>query len=365
MNEGIGPGLAGRKVLLGVTGGIGAYKAAELVRALVKKGADVSVVMTDAATRFITPLTMETLSKKPVGLDMFSSAAAGKIGHIDLAQDADIFLVAPATANYIGKAAAGIADDLLTTISLAVRCPVIIAPAMNSRMWSHPAVVENIDILRSRGVRIVSPEEGDLACGEEGPGRLAGLDRILEAVVQCRSGGGDLEGIKILVTAGPTREPLDPVRFLSNRSSGKMGYAIAEAAAARGGEVTLISGPVSLPCPPMVTRASVTTALEMLDEVKEAIKICDWLIMAAAVADFMPAVKSRDVVEGAMRKIKTKGLDLIVANDVSREDSGFDSDDNIATLIDAAGNMEHLPRMSKRTMADRILDGALALWREK
>lgn len=406
MNEGKDQRFQGRKVLLGVTGGIGAYKAAEMVRAFVKEGADVSVVMTQNATRFISPLTMGTLSKNLVALDMFSLTEETSIGHIELAQAADVFVVAPATANYIGKAARGIADDLLTTVSLAIRCPMVIAPAMNSRMWSHPAVSENIETLRSRGTTVVLPEEGELACGEEGPGRLAGLERIVEAVVESLS-GGDLGGIRILVTAGPTREPVDPVRFLGNRSSGKMGYALAEAAARRGGDVTLISGPVELAAPPMVSRISITTGQEMFSEVKEALARSDWLIMAAAVADFRPvrtnkekikkegqdslilelsrnpdilgevsplkagrlfvgfAAETENVIAQAKKKIRKKGLDLIVANDVSREDTGFHSDDNIGTIIDTNGNMEHLPKMSKRVMAEKILDSALKLWLKK
>jgi len=406
MDTGKASRLTGKKIVLGVTGGIGAYKAAELVRAFVKEGADVSVVMTRAASKFITPLTLETLSRNPVAMDMFSPTAEGTINHIDLAQSADVFVVAPATANYLGKTAAGIADDLLTTMTLVVRCPVILAPAMNSRMWSHPAVAENVDVLRARGARIVEPEEGELACGEEGPGRLARLEKIIEAVSDGFS-EGDLAGLRILVTAGPTREPLDPVRFLSNRSSGKMGYAIAEAAARRGGRVTLISGPVELPVPAAVTRTRITSGREMFQEVKKALDNTDWLIMAAAVGDFTPArtseVKIRkegketltldlsrnpdilmellpekrgrlfvgfaaetgDPVEEAKRKIQKKGLDLIVANDVSREETGFASDENEAVLIDPDGNMENLPRMSKKIMAGRILDSALALWRKK
>lgn len=406
MESGKNSGLAGRKVLLGITGGIGAYKAAELVRNFIREGADVSVVMTRSATRFITPLTLEALSRNPVGLDMFSLTEERAIGHIDRAQSADVFVVAPATANFIGKAANGIADDLLTTITLAVRCPIVIAPAMNSRMWSHPAVVTNLDVLSSRGVKVVPPEEGELACGEEGPGRLAELGSIVEAAARILS-KGDLEGIRILVTAGPTREPVDPVRFLSNRSTGKMGYAIAQAAIARGAEVTLVSGPVTLEAPPVKSLIRVTTGEEMLREVKTALDNSQWLIMTAAVADFRPseaadkklkkegrdslilelsrnpdiltevsaqkadrlfvgfAAETGDPVESASRKIRQKNLDLIVANDISGQETGFESDDNAATILDAEGNLEDLPKMPKRVMADRILDRALQVWKKK
>jgi phosphopantothenoylcysteine decarboxylase/phosphopantothenate--cysteine ligase len=405
MEIGKGSRLGGKKVLLGVTGGIGAYKAAELVRIFIREGAEVSVVMTENATRFITPLTMETLSRNPVGLEMFSLTEERTISHIDRAGSADVFVVAPATANYIGKAAIGIADDLITTITLAVRCPLIVAPAMNSRMWSHPSVVQNIAVLQSRGVGVVPPEEGELACGEEGPGRLADPRNIVEAVARTFS-SRDLEGIRILVTAGPTREPIDPVRFLSNRSTGRMGFALAEAAALRGGEVTLIAGPVSLPAPPAKSYREVCTAEEMYNEVRDALPDSDWLIMSAAVADFRPssisvekikkggkdslslelsrnpdilrevaalkgsrlfigfAAETKDPVEGAKRKMKKKKLDLIVANDVSGTETGFASEENRATLIDRNGNMEDLPRMPKRVMADRILDNALKIWRK-
>ncbi|MBN2719972.1 MAG: bifunctional phosphopantothenoylcysteine decarboxylase/phosphopantothenate--cysteine ligase CoaBC [Proteobacteria bacterium] len=398
--------MAGKRILLGVTGGIGAYKAAELVRAFVKEGAHVDVAMTRAASRFITPMTLETLSRNPVAMDMFTPASAGTISHIELAQAADIFLVAPATANYLGKAAAGIADDLLTTISLVVRCPIVLAPAMNSKMWSHPAVGVNTDILRSRGVSFVLPEEGELACGQEGPGRLAGLDRIMESVARNLS-RGDLQGLGIIVTAGPTREPLDPVRFITNRSTGKMGYAIAEAAARRGARVHLVSGPVELEAPRGAAITRVGTAREMLGEVQKTIDGADWLIMAAAVADFAPAhysctkipkegkkvlavefspnpdillevlpekgeklfvgfaAQTGDPVPEGKKKMARKGLDLMVANDVSREGIGFGSDDNEATLLDPSGREEKMPTMPKTLMADRILDRALELWREK
>jgi phosphopantothenoylcysteine decarboxylase/phosphopantothenate--cysteine ligase len=399
-------GLYGRKILLGITGGIGAYKAAELTRAFVREGAQISVVMTQSATRFITPLTMETLSRTPVGLDMFSLTDERTIGHIERAKWADLFLVAPATANYIGKAANGIADDLLTTISLAMTCPVVLAPAMNSRMWSHPAVQKNLATLRERQVRIVPPEEGELACGDEGPGRLAQPERILEEVRNCLS-ERDLEGVRILVSAGPTREPIDPVRFISNRSTGRMGYALAQSAAARGAVVTLVTGPVELDRPGNATVHEVTTAKEMNRAVQDALPDTDWLIMAAAVADFAPArsqkkkikkagreemnielvrnpdilseaapgksgrlyvgfaAETDNVLASAKEKLAAKGLDMIVANDVSREDTGFASDHNMGTILDSEGNSVKIPKMTKSEMANRILDHALNMWKAK
>jgi len=398
--------LTGKNVLLGVTGGIGAYKAAHLVRELQREGAQVSVVMTESATRFISPLTMETLSGYPVGLDMFSLTEERAIGHIDRAAWADVFVVAPATANYLGKAAGGIADDLLTTITMATTCPVVLAPAMNSRMWAHPAVKQNLETLIQRGAHVVPPGEGELACGEVGPGRLAEPADILDEVAGSLR-GRDLSGIRVLITAGPTREAVDPVRFISNRSSGRMGYAMAAAAARRGAQVTIISGPVELAVPATVDMKKVTTAREMLAEIKEVLPEADWLIMAAAVADFAPtdvmkdkikkgtkleltlrlsrnpdilkavgpmkgdrlfvgfAAETRDLVENARKKAHEKNLDLIVANDVSGEETGFESDENSGVILDQGDLAEEIPRMSKLKMAERILDAALEKWKGK
>lgn len=398
--------LTGKNVLLGVTGGIGAYKAAYLVRELQREGAHVSVVMTESASRFISPLTMETLSGYPVGLDMFSLTEERAIGHIDRAGWADVFVVAPATANYLGKAASGIADDLLTTINLAVTCPVVLAPAMNSRMWAHPAVKQNLEALVQRGAHVVPPGEGELACGEVGPGRLAEPERILEEVARSL-GTRDLSGIRVLITAGPTREAVDPVRFISNRSSGRMGYALAEAATRRGAQVTIISGPVELPVPATAEMKTVTTAREMLAEIEVILPETDWLIMAAAVADFAPseihkdkvkkgkkqeltlqlsrnpdileairpmkgdrlfvgfAAETRDLVENARKKAHDKNLDLIVANDVSGDETGFESEENSGVILDQGELSEEIPRMSKLQMAERILDTALKTWKAK
>lgn len=398
--------LTGKNVLLGVTGGIGAYKAAHLVRELQREGAKVSVVMTESATRFISPLTMETLSGYPVGLDMFSLTEERAIGHIDRAAWADVFVVAPATANYLGKAAGGIADDLLTTITMATTCPVVLAPAMNSRMWAHPAVKQNLETLIQRGAHVVPPGEGELACGEVGPGRLAEPADILDEVAASLR-ARDLSGIRVLITAGPTREAIDPVRFISNRSSGRMGYAMAAAAARRGAQVTIISGPVELAVPATADMKKVTTAREMLAEIKEVLQEADWLIMAAAVADFAPtdvmkdkikkgtkleltlrlsrnpdilkavgpmkgdrlfvgfAAETRDLVENARKKAHEKNLDLIVANDVSGEETGFESDENSGVILDQGDLAEEIPMMSKLKMAERILDAALEKWKKK
>jgi phosphopantothenoylcysteine decarboxylase/phosphopantothenate--cysteine ligase len=398
--------LTGRKIVLGVSGGIGAYKAAELARSFIKEGAQVSVVMTQSATRFITPLTMETLSQNPVGLDMFSLTDERAIGHIERARWADVFVVAPATANFLAKAANGIADDLLSTISLAMTCPVVLAPAMNTRMWNHSAVQENLATLLSRNVRVVQPGEGELACGEEGAGRLADLSQIVDAVRDSLS-RQDLQGIRVLVSAGPTREPIDPVRFISNRSTGRMGYALARRAADRGADVTLVSGPVELERPADMAVIDVVTAREMNDAVQAALPDSDWLLMSAAVADFAPssaqekkikksgkdgmsidlvrnpdilreaavlkghrlyagfAAETENVLESAGEKLAAKGLDMIVANDVSREDTGFASEDNQGTIIDSLGKTVQIPKMTKDQMADRILDHALSLWKER
>jgi len=398
--------LTGKNVLLGVTGGIGAYKAAQLVRDLQREGAQVSVVMTESATRFISPLTMETLSGNPVGLDMFSLTEERTIGHIDRAGWADVFLVAPATANFLGKAAGGIADDLLTTITLAITCPVVIAPAMNSRMWAHPAVMQNLKALVQRGVHVVSPGEGELACGEQGTGRLAEPELILEEVI-ANLRDRDLSGIRVLITAGPTREAVDPVRFISNRSSGRMGYALATAATRRGARVTLISGPVEISVPVTAEIKKVATAREMLTAIEEILPETDWLIMAAAVADFAPAkvlkdkvkkgtkqeltlqlsrnpdileavrslkgdrlflgfaAETRDLVENARKKAHDKNLDLIVANDVSGKETGFESDENSGVILDQGELAEEIPRMPKIQMAEKILDTALKKWKAK
>lgn len=395
----------GRRILLGVTGGISAYKSAELVREFMRRGAEVSVVMTESATRFITPLTMESLSRNPVGLDMFSLTDERTMGHIDRAKWADLFIVAPATANFLAKAACGVADDLLTTTCLVTRCPMAVAPAMNTNMWAHSTVQDNIRTLAERGVRIIPPGVGELACGDEGKGRLAELDLIIEAASELLHEAGDMNGLRILVTAGPTRESIDPVRFISNPSSGKMGFAIAEAARGRGAVVTLISGPTSLADPDGIETIRVRTAQQMLAAAEDHIEDHQWLIMSAAVADFRPvknntqkikkgskkkitiemesnpdilqelasakgnrlyvgfAAESESLEENAKKKLVSKDLDLIVANDITENDSGFETDENRATLLGREDFVERLPLMSKLELAHRILDHSFSLWR--
>lgn len=396
--------LAGKRIVLGVTGGIAAYKAADIVSALVKREATVRVVMTRAARSFIAPLTLAALSGHPVSEDGFT--AEGQVTHLRLAREADLLLIAPATANIIGKLAAGIADDLLSTVVLAYEGPVLICPAMNARMYLHPVVQRNVRILRELGYHFAGPEEGRLACGDEGPGRLAGVERIVEAVRNILQPRRDFEGLRVLVTAGPTREPLDPVRFLSNRSSGRMGYAVAEAARERGALVTLVSGPTALPAPPGVDVVPVTTAQEMCEAVTARFADCDVVIKAAAVADFRPReVRTRKMEKGdeptltlvlertpdilsilgrarkhqilvgfaaetgepekrALAKSRAKGVDLVVANDVSRPGAGFDVETNIVTLVYPDGRMIRLPEMSKKDVAHRILDAVAELRRE-
>jgi phosphopantothenoylcysteine decarboxylase / phosphopantothenate---cysteine ligase len=396
------------RITLGVTGGIAAYKSAELVRRLQDEGHVIQVVMTRAAREFITPLTFAALSGQRVISDLFSNEpnSAGSlesaIDHIAVAQRTDLLLVAPATADILAKFARGIADDFLTTLHLAVTAPVVVAPAMNVNMWQHVATQQNVAMLRGRGVRIVEPSEGYLACGMIGSGRLAELDAILSAVRETFNAHQDLASETILVTAGPTYEDIDPVRFLTNRSSGKMGYAVAAAAARRGSKVTLVSGPTALETPEKVERLDVRSAGEMLREVQEHFERCTAGIFVAAVADYHAAEKSHTkikrrkealtlrlepnpdilataarvkgdrlvvgfaaetdhVAENARKKLKEKNADLIVANDVTAEGAGFDGDTNIVTLFSRDGRDLPLPRLTKAEVADRILDEMLRL----
>jgi len=394
--------LTGKRILLGVTGSIAAYKAVELLRQLTKAGAEVQVAMTEAATKFVTPLTFETLSRQEVLLDMWSLAYSHRIGHIEATQRADLLVVAPATAQTIARLALGLADDFLSCIYLASRCPVLLAPAMDSDMFEHPALQENLARLRGRGVHILEPESGPLASGLVGRGRLAEFPDILAAIERILAPRRDLDGRVVLVTAGPTREPLDPVRYLSNRSSGKMGYAIAEAAAARGATVILVSGPTALAAPPGVDMIQVETAQEMYDAVLAKLPLAAVVLKAAAVADYRPkqhagqkikkaegpseialeptpdilaevgrrkgsrvlvgfAAETNDLVANARQKLAQKHLDLVVANDVSQPGAGFDADTNIVKILDPAGGVEELPLLSKREVADRILDRVVVL----
>jgi len=390
-----------KTVVLGVTGGIACYKAVELTRLLVKDGFRVQVVMTHGAMEFVTPLTFQTLSGQPVASETFNLTQESEIGHINVADSADLFVIAPATANIIGKIAAGIADDLLTTVLMATRAPVLIAPAMNIHMYANPILQENLRKLRRVGYYLMEPADGYLACGYEGKGRLPEPEIILEEV-RALLRKKDLGGEKMLITAGPSREPLDPVRYISNRSSGKMGYAMARAALRRGAEVALVSGPTGIE-PPMGARLiPVITAAEMRAAVLKEFATCTTVIMAAAVADYRPvraankkmkretgplelrlepnpdilkelgamkdgkflvgfAAETEELTANAKKKLNAKNLDMIVANDVTREGSGFDGDTNIATILDRNGAARSLPLMTKDELADEIFDHMLAL----
>ncbi|MGH8526489.1 MAG: bifunctional phosphopantothenoylcysteine decarboxylase/phosphopantothenate--cysteine ligase CoaBC [Gammaproteobacteria bacterium] len=388
-------------IVLGVTGGIACYKAVELVRLLVKADYRVQVIMTRGAMEFVTPLTFQTLSGNPVATETFNLTQESEIGHINLADSADLFVVAPATANLIGKVANGIADDLLTTVLMATQAPVLIAPAMNIHMYENPILQENLRKLRRFGYHLMEPAEGFLACGYEGKGRLPDAEKIAETIDSLLK-KKDLIGEKLLITAGPNREPLDPVRYLSNRSSGKMGYALARAAVRRGAEVTLVSGPTALE-PPVGTRMiAVTTAVEMRDAVLGEFAHCTGIVMAAAVTDYRPvtvadrkikrgkaqvelrlepnpdilnelgrqkdgkfligfAAETEELTANAEKKLREKNLDMIVANNVAEAGSGFDGDTNIATILDRTGAKRSLPLMSKDELADCIYDHFLAL----
>jgi phosphopantothenoylcysteine decarboxylase/phosphopantothenate--cysteine ligase len=392
---------------MGVTGGVAAYKAAELVRLLQQDGFTVEVVMTRAAREFITPLTFAALSGQKVITDLFGNTEneanlESAIEHIAVAQRTDLLLVAPATADIIAKFARGIADDFLSTLYLASTAPVVVAPTMNVNMWNHPATQENIAKLRERGVNVVQPDEGYLACGMVGAGRLAGHQEILAAVHATLHTNKDLAGETVLVTAGPTCEDLDPVRFLTNRSSGKMGYALAHAAAGRGAKVILVSGPTALETPAGVRRVDVRTAEQMLDAVKKEFVGCSIGIFAAAVADYRPtekhtekmkktdgtlmvqleptvdilwemtrakgdkfvvgfAAETNDVGQNARKKLAAKNLDLIVANDVTAEGAGFDHNTNIVSLYYQDGHAMALPKMGKAEVAQRVLDEIVRL----
>ena len=398
--------LEGKCIVLGVTGGIAAYKAADLVSRLRKCGAQVRVIMTRAACEFITPLTMETLSANRVVCDLFDRDFSWEVEHVSLAKRADYFAVVPATANFIGKMAGGIADDMLTTTVMATRAPVLVAPAMNTGMYENAALQENLEKLRSRGVHFVEPESGHLACGDTGMGKLAPVERILQALEDLAT-EKDLRGVSVLITAGPTREALDPVRFLTNHSTGKMGYALAQAAAARGARVTLVSGPVSLPEPAGVEVRHISSAREMEREVLALAPRAQWIIKAAAVGDYRPAspaeekikksgetlavelvrnpdilqqlgaqkrpdqllcgfsMETRELLENSAAKMRRKNCDLMVANSLKQEGAGFAADTNVVTMLTPDGGVQPLERMSKREVADRLLDRLLALHRQK
>ncbi|WP_250461706.1 bifunctional phosphopantothenoylcysteine decarboxylase/phosphopantothenate--cysteine ligase CoaBC [Microbulbifer litoralis] len=391
--------LADKRILLGISGGIAAYKSADLVRRLKERGADVRVVMTAGAQEFVRPMTYQALSGNPVHTDLLDPAAEAAMGHIELAKWAELILIAPASAQLMAKLAAGMADDLLTTLCLASEATLAIAPAMNQAMWRHPATAANTETLHTRGTRIWGPDAGSQACGDVGPGRMLEPDALVAEAESLFRPQQHLAGKRVAVTAGPTREALDPVRFLSNHSSGKMGFALAAAAQRAGAEVTLIAGPVNRPTPPGVKRVDVIGALEMRDAAERAADLCDIFIAAAAVADFRPEktsgqkikkkedhereslalVKNPDIVAGiaareklrpftvgfaaetekvlehARGKLARKHLDLIIANDVSAADSGFDSDRNAVTVIDRSGSCE-LPPALKTELAEQLIE---------
>ncbi|MEJ2575259.1 MAG: bifunctional phosphopantothenoylcysteine decarboxylase/phosphopantothenate--cysteine ligase CoaBC [Gammaproteobacteria bacterium] len=384
----------GRRVLLGVTAGIAAYKAAELARLLIKAGAEVRVVMTPSAARFVAPLTFQALTGEMVRTALFDEAHEAAMGHIELARWADVVLVAPASADFLARCAAGMADDLLTTLCLASDAPLLVAPAMNRTMWAHPATVDNVALLRRRGVVVLPPASGEQACGEVGPGRLPEPPELL-AVLAGRLGGGRLGGLRAVVTAGPTREPLDPVRFLGNRSSGRMGYAVARALAAAGAEVELVSGPVALDPPAGVRRRNVESAQEMRRAVFEVLPGADLFVATAAVADYRPAepapgkikkqaerltvelvrnpdilaevaaqeprpfivgfaAETDDLAFHAEHKRRAKGLDMIAANLVGSGRLGFDTGDN-SLLVLWEGGRADLPVQPKTRLAEQLV----------
>ncbi len=396
--------LAGKEIVLGISGSIAAYKAVLLLRELTARGAEVAVVMTAGAEHFVGPLTFRTLSGRPVLSNLFDPQSDEAVEHVALAERAHVFVVAPATANVLAKAAHGIADDFLTTLLLAARCPVLMAPAMDGGMWEHAAVQANVATLRERGVTVFEPEAGALASGLSGRGRLPEIESIVEEVERVLTPGRDLTGERVLVTAGPTREPIDPVRYLSNRSSGKMGHAVATAALRRGAEVVLISGPTALKPPAGAVYVPVQTAEEMREAALQHLGAASVVIKAAAVADYrverpsptkiksggkreglsldlVPnpdilkelaqkkggaflvgfAAETNDVRAHAAEKLRAKGVDLLVANDVSQHGIGFEADDNQVVLLDRWGGTVELPRMTKIQVAHAILDRVLAL----
>lgn len=391
--------LAGKRIVLGVCGSIASYKAADVASKLTQAGALVDVILTASAQRFVTPLTFRALTQRPVYTDMFDPQSAIAEEHVTLARSADALLIAPASATTIARLAFGFADDMLALTALATTAPIVVAPAMDNQMWDHPATRANVATLRGRGAVICGPDTGRLASGQQGAGRLVETEVLLGAVAQAIGARGDLRGRKVVVSAGGTQEPIDPVRYVGNRSSGKMGFAIAEAARDRGADVVLVCGPVALRTPFGVRRVDVGTTAEMGEAVRREAEECDVVIMAAAPADFRPAepaehkikrtaagltvslvpnddilaglsgrfvkvgfaAETQDIRENARSKIAKKGLDLIVANDVSAPGAGFGTETNLVTLIDAAGNCEELPLLSKYEVGQRILDRVMTL----
>ncbi|UCC66421.1 MAG: bifunctional phosphopantothenoylcysteine decarboxylase/phosphopantothenate--cysteine ligase CoaBC [Deltaproteobacteria bacterium] len=399
--------LKNKEIILGVTGGIAAYKAAELLREMTRREANVHVVMTQHAQQFVSPLTFQTLSGNPVLSEMFRLFMGSKIGHVTLADIANLTVIAPATANILGKIANGVADDLLTTMVMAMKVPVLFAPSMNVNMWESSFVQNNVERLKAYGYQFIGPAEGDLACGSEGRGRLADIAEIIEKIEDIFT-KKDLQGQRILVTAGPTLEPVDPVRYITNRSTGKMGFALAKMACRRGAMVTLITGPNYLSLPRSdIPQIVVHSAREMREAVREQYDDCHIIIMAAAVADFRPqdtrggkikkrengtyaleleknpdilkelgenkgdhilvgfAAETSELMENAEAKLKEKNLDLIIANDVTQPGAGFGVDTNIVKILDTRGRARKLPLMTKEDVADIILDQVVKLVKKK
>jgi len=395
--------LANKTIVLGITGGIAAYKAVDLASKLTQGGATVKVIMTRSATEFVTPLTLRSITGNAVTTEMFGPTAEPGISHITLADTADVVAIVPATANTIAKLASGIADDMLTCVVLATKAPVIVAPAMHTNMFQNTVTQDNLTKLRARGFTIVEPEYGRLASGAIGIGRLAETGKIMGTIQQVLGRSGDLAGKRIVVTAGGTQEPIDPVRYVGNRSSGKMGYALAEAARDRGAEVTLVTAPTALPEPVGIETVHIETASQMKEAVAKATTQADVLIMAAAPANYQPkttasqkikkgtagltlelvrapdilsevegnflkvgfSAETENLIENARQKLQSKQLDLMVANDITAADSGFGTDTNKVTLIDKQGNLEDLPLMTKREVADRVLDKMVGLLPQK
>jgi phosphopantothenoylcysteine decarboxylase/phosphopantothenate--cysteine ligase len=396
--------IKGKQIVVGITGGIAAYKAADLVRQFRKRDAAVDVIMTRNAQHFVTPLTFQTISCHPVFTDLFGNYQP-EISHIALADKADILIIAPATANIIAKIASGLADDLLSTVALATTAPLLIAPAMNTKMWENPITQDNVKKLKERTITIVDPSTGELACGYEGKGRLAEIEDIVDKTLDILT-PKDLHGERILITAGPTHEPIDPIRMLTNRSSGKMGYALAEASYRRGAEVMLVTGPTTLMPLDHIHTIHVTNAFEMDKAVSKHYKSCSIVIKAAAVSDYRPkksfrekvkkthktltlelernpdilykmgknkgsrflvgfAAETKNLISQAKSKLDRKNLDLIVVNHALQKDGGFGSDSNEVTLIDYEGKVETLPRLKKTELADQILDTIKAVKAEK
>lgn len=388
--------LTNKQIVLGITGGIAAYKSAELVRALKGAGADVRVVMTPAATEFITPLTLQALSGNPVHSELLNPEAEAGMGHIELAKWADLLVIAPASADFMARLAAGMGNDLLTTICLATDAPICLAPAMNQAMWRAPQTQQNAKQLQLDGVTLWGPAEGEQACGDTGPGRMMEPLQLLDHIAD-RFDTGSLAGRRVVITAGPTREPLDPVRYISNHSSGKMGFALAEAAMNAGAEVTLISGPVNLATPAHVKRIDITSALDMLDAAQSTLEHCDIFIACAAVADYRPtsvaehkikkgneeimelhlvknpdivatvasapqrpftvgfAAETQDVISYARGKLQRKKLDMIIANDVSQAGIGFNSDENAVTVV-THDTETAIAQTGKRQLANQLIE---------